>query len=202
MAMARRSDHGREELHRMALDAARVIVARDGLRGLSTRRIAKEIGYTAGTLYQLFTNLDDLIAQMNADTLEALLEACAGVDTEGGPEAALQQLAARCIRFVGEHPKLWNAVFEHTLPDGRTLHERHIAAVTRLHGLTETALAPLFPPGMEDRRLHEARVLWASLYGIASLAVSGKLAQAETPEDMAGSLATNYIAGLRAQCTA
>ncbi len=186
----------------MALDAARDIVARDGLRGLSTRGIAKEIGYTAGTLYQLFANLDDLIAQMNADTLEALLEACAGVDTEGGAEVALQQLASRYIRFVGEHPKLWNAVFEHTLPDGRTLHARHIAAVTRLLGLAETALAPLFPPGMEDCRLHEARVIWASLYGIASLAVSGKLAQAETPEDMAESLATNYIAGLRAQCTA
>ena len=186
----------------MALDAARDIVARDGLRGLSTRRIAKEIGYTAGTLYHLFANLDDLIAQMNADTLEALLEACAGVDSEGEPEAALHQLAARCIRFVGEHPKLWNAVFEHTLPDGRTLHERHITAVARLLGLAETALAPLFPSGMEDRRLHEARVLWASLYGIASLAVSGKLAQAETPEYMAGSLATNYIAGLRAQWTA
>lgn len=184
----------------MALDAARDIVARDGLRGLSTRGIAKEIGYTAGTLYQLFADLDDLIAQMNADTLEALLEACAGVDTEGGPEAALQQLAARCIRFVGEHPKLWNAVFEHTLPDGKTLHERHISAVTRLLGLAETALEPLFSPGMENGLLHESRVLWASLHGITSLAVSGKLAQAETPEDMARSLATNYIAGLRAQC--
>ena len=186
----------------MALDAARDIVAQDGLRGMSTRRIAKEIGYAAGTLYQLFANLDDLIAQMNANTLEALLDVCAGVDTEGGAEVALQQLASRYIRFVGEHPKLWNAVFEHTLPDGTALNQRHILAVTKLLGLVEAALAPLFPPGKEDRRLHEARVLWASLDGIASLAVSGKLAQAETPEYMAGSLATNYIAGLRAQWTA
>ena len=80
--------------------------------------------------------------------------------------------------------------------------ERHISAVTRLLGLAETALVPLFPPGKEDRRLHEARVLWASLYGIASPAISRKLAQAETPEDMAGSLASNYIVGLRAQYAA
>lgn len=184
----------------MALNAARDIVAQDGLRGLSTRRIAREIGYAPGTLYQLFDDLDDLIAQMNADTLEALLEACKGVDNKAGPEAALQRLAARYVRFVGEHPKLWNAVFEHTLPDGKTLHERHISAVTRLLGLAETALEPLFSPGMENDLLHESRVLWASLHGITSLAVSGKLAQAETPEDMARSLATNYIAGLRAQC--
>ena len=44
--MARRSDHTRDELRRMALDAARAIVEEDGLRGLSTRRLAKAIGYT------------------------------------------------------------------------------------------------------------------------------------------------------------
>ena len=72
----------------------------------------------------------------------------------------------------------------------------------KLLGLAETALAPLFPPGKENRRLHEARVLWASLYGIASLAVSQKLPEAETSEDMVASLAASYIAGLRAQCAA
>jgi AcrR family transcriptional regulator len=198
--MARRSDHKREELHRMALDAASDIVAQDGLRGLSTRRIAKEIGYTAGTLYQLFEDLDDLIAQMNVNTLGALFDACTGVDYEAGPEPALQELAARYIRFIGEHPRLWNALFEHSLPDGKILSERHNSAVMKLLGLVETALAPLFPPGKEDRRHHEARVLWASLYGIASLAASQKLGKAETPEDMVASLASNYIAGLRAQC--
>ena len=186
----------------MALDAASGIVAEDGLRGLSTRRIANEIGYAAGTLYQLFEDLDDLITQMNAGTLEALFEACGGVDYEAGPEAALQQLATRYIGFVGENPKLWNALFEHTRPDGRNLPERHISAVTNLLGLVETALAPLFPPGKEDRRLHEARVLWASLYGITSLAVSRKLPDAVTPEDMAASLVANYIDGLRSQCAA
>ena len=88
------------------------------------------------------------------------------------------------------------------LPGGRILSERHNSAVMKLLGLVETALAPLFPRGKEDRRLHEARVLWASLYGIASLAVSQKLPEAEKPEDMAASLAANYIAGLRVQCAA
>ena len=44
--MARRSDHTREQLHRMALAAARAIVTKEGLRGLSTRRIAKKLGYS------------------------------------------------------------------------------------------------------------------------------------------------------------
>ena len=70
--MARRSDHTREELRRMALDAARAIIESDGLRALSTRRLAKAIGYTPGTLYQLFEDLDDLIIEVNVETLDAL----------------------------------------------------------------------------------------------------------------------------------
>ena len=44
--------------------------------------------------------------------------------------------------------------------------------------------------------------LMGNLCGIASLAVSRKLAQTESPEDMVASLAANYIAGLRMGCTA
>ena len=70
--MGRRSDHTAEELRRMTLDAARKIVSENGLRGLTTRSIAREIGYTVGTLYQIFDNVDRLIEQMNIETLDAM----------------------------------------------------------------------------------------------------------------------------------
>ena len=57
----------------MALDAARAIVSETGLEGLTTRKVAKRIGYTVGTLYQLFNDADDLIEQMNTRTLAGLL---------------------------------------------------------------------------------------------------------------------------------
>ena len=49
--MARRSDHSRDEIREMALNAAKTIVEREGAAALSTRKIANEIGYTAGSLY-------------------------------------------------------------------------------------------------------------------------------------------------------
>ena len=119
--MARRSDHTRPELTRMALDAARRIVDKDGLRGLSTRQVAKAIGYSAGTLYQLFDDLDDLIVHLNAETLDGLLEACGDVDLTAEPEAALEALATRYLRYVSRHRELWNAVIEHHLPKERPL---------------------------------------------------------------------------------
>ena len=70
--MARRSEHSKEQIRDMALEAAETIVATDGLAGLSARKIAKQIGYTVGTLYLVFRNLDDLVLHVNARTLDAM----------------------------------------------------------------------------------------------------------------------------------
>ena len=68
--MARRKDHSHEQLHTMATDAARELAEEEGLRGITARRIADKIGYSAGTLYNVFENLDDLIVHLNGSTLD------------------------------------------------------------------------------------------------------------------------------------
>ncbi len=94
--MGRRSDHSREELGALALDAARKIVEQEGLRGLTARRVARDIGYTIGTIYNHFENLDDLIMQLNGQTLDSLYAALTERPLDGDPEKALYLLSPRC----------------------------------------------------------------------------------------------------------
>ena len=68
--MARRSDHSREELYALILDSARSIVEEDGFSGLTARRVASSIGYAPGTIYNLFSNLDDLILHLRGKVLD------------------------------------------------------------------------------------------------------------------------------------
>ena len=195
--MARRSDHTREELNRMALDAARRITEREGLRGLRARQIARDIGYTIGTLYNLFQDLDDLITHMNGETLDALFEACSEAPTNEGPEADLNALAERYLHFTRVHPKLWNAIFEHKLPEGRTSPEWYAQKVARLLLLEQNALAPIFPEGQEAQLQHHARVLWTSLFGMASVESAGGLPEGETADSLVRSLIEIYVTGLQ-----
>jgi len=197
--MARRSDHTRNELHTMALAAARSIIAKSGLRALSTRRIAKKIGYSPGTLYQLFKDLDELVLRVNAGTLDDLYAACREVDFGNAPEMALRDLAQCYIDFTSRHPRLWNALFEHSLPKGKSLPAWYAESVARLLGLAERAIQPLFHPSAADQMRNEARILWASLYGIGSLATAGKLGPGPGPLHMVDTLVSNYLAGLRAR---
>lgn len=183
----------------MALDAAAAIVDKGGLRSLSVRGIAQRMGYVPGTLYQLFTDLDELIVTMNCETLEALFVRCQSVDLAGVPEETLVSLAEVYIEAVREQPQRWNAVFEYNPPIDAQMPERYMAAVRALLGLVRIVMTPLYAASEEQEKLHDVRVLWAGLYGIATLASSRKSSAEMDPRGMVQSLATTYLAGLRSQ---
>ena len=185
----------------MALDASLGIVRQDGLRGLSVRRIAGEIGYAGGTLYQLFSDLDDLIITLNAETIESLFGIVQPMKI-GDPAPTLIAMADIYMQTVAADKLRWNAVFEYSPPTDRVMPERYLAAVGQLLGLVEKVLAPLFLAGEDALRAHEVRVLWAGLYGIATLASSRKSSAALDTRAMVRSLAGNYVAGLERRLAA
>lgn len=196
--MGRRSDHTREELYELALDASERIIEAEGLQGLTVRKVAGEIGYTHGTLYNVFADLDDLIVHLNGRTLDALYEALKDIPVEGEPNAALMRLSEGYIAFSRRHRNLWGLLFEHHVPDSRELPDWHGEKILHLLTLAETALAPLFPEGKEKERVHSARVLWSALHGICSLEGGRKLAKHETVEALTRSLVLFYVEGLAA----
>ncbi len=71
--MARRSDHTREELKVLIIEESWNIIKKHGFEGLTARRIAKNTGYAPGTIYNLFSSMDDLYLELNAKTLDLLL---------------------------------------------------------------------------------------------------------------------------------
>jgi AcrR family transcriptional regulator len=194
--MARRSDHSREELYEMALEAARRMAEKDGLRGISSRGVAREIGYTIGTIYNLFDDLDDLIVHLNGRTLEELYAALSELKPGKSAEAYLLKLARGYMEFTRQHPRLWGLLLEHRLPEGRVLPDSHYERLFRLYGLIERAIEPNLDARQKKRSRHLARVLWSSIHGICSLAALDKLAPSENPSEMVGTLITHFVAGL------
>ncbi|MBF0269453.1 MAG: TetR/AcrR family transcriptional regulator [Alphaproteobacteria bacterium] len=196
--MARRSDHSREELHELILSAARQLVERDGFKALTARRVAEVIGYSPGTLYNLFANQDDLVVQLNAQTLAMLDQALAGVRLSGKPEDDLLAQAMAYLSFLERHPRLWELLFEYRLGEDNPLPDWFNARVQELLQKVEAALAPLFGPRQGQKRAEAALVLWASLHGIGSLASSGKLDIVTSckQDSLVRTLIVNFVAGL------
>ena len=67
--MGRRSDHTRGELEVLFVTEGRRLLAEVGVTRFSAREVAKKVGYSIGTLYNVFGSLDGLMLAMNARTL-------------------------------------------------------------------------------------------------------------------------------------
>ncbi len=197
--MARRSDHSREQLADMAVAAATALAERDGLRGVTARGIAREIGYTVGTLYNVFDNLDDVLRHMNAATMDALYAHVTAAPVDDDPEAALRALAQRYLDFVAAHRRLWSAVIEFEPQDGAPAPDWYRRKAQRLVRLGENAIAGLFGPREITARRRSAYVLWSALYGVTALAQTTSLPEGEAPDALIDALVTTYIAGLKAR---
>ena len=198
--MGRRSTHTPEQLRQLILDAAQSIIETNGLAGLSAREIARRISYSPGTIYNMFQNLDDVVLHIEARVLDALDERLTASLADGPPQEKVSRLADAYLSFTQERPKLWNLLFEHYMPADSQAPAWYQQKLELLMSRVETAMAPLFPPGAELERNRAARVLWAGVHGITSLATANKLSNVtnEAASLIVRDLIQNYLAGVTA----
>lgn len=197
--MARRSDHTKEQIQEMAIRASRHLIAKNGLPSLTARKVAKEIGYTPGTLYLVFENLDDLIVHVNAMTLDDMyvkLEASQARCKK--PETCILKLGHEYIDFALANWHLWNAVFDHKLPEGQKPPEWFHEKVLKLYGLVENQLAGIGLKKSQNTNL-ATNALWSGVHGICVLGLNNDFEDnsQEAVKALVDSLITNYLYGIR-----
>ncbi len=194
--MARRSDHSREQIREMALSACESLIDKDGLKGLSTRKVAAEIGYTAGTLYQVFSNFDDLIMQLNAKTLNRL-QTQMMQSQRNTAYKRLKQYGLSYIKFAHKQPELWHLLFEHRPANPEAKPEKLLKNIDSIFNLVNHALSELKPAESAEAISLSANTLWSSIHGIAVLMLQTKLydGDLENAQRTVDCLISNFLAG-------
>ena len=182
----------------MAIVAARKIAARKGFGGLTARAVAKRIGYSPGTLYNVFESFNDLVIQMNGRTLDEFYEFMVAATLEDDVEIALKTLAHRYIRFTTDQANLWSVLFDPSRLKSDVLPAWYYEKVRRLVTLVAEPLKPLFSPKESIELFHTVRVLWSGLHGICTLVSAQALDEPESATALADTLVQNFVAGLRA----
>ncbi len=197
--MGRRGEHSKAEIECMALEAAEAIIESEGYGGLSARKVAAAIGYTVGSLYFVFRNLDELIVRINGRTLDQLYAHL--IETLSDcrfPQQCIYAMGATYLGFAARHPHRWRMIFEHQPRDNSVSLEIHKEKIERLYELMELQLKALV--SRPDEEITEAaRSLWSSLHGIAFMTIS-RIPPVEGESwanKLAKHLIRHYIAGLR-----
>lgn len=200
--MARRNDHTREELKKIILETSWKIIGEKGFEHLTARNIAKDIGYSPGTIYNIFESLDDLYLQINASTLDILYNELSSPECSDStlpPIINMKRMAEKYLEFAKKYRPYWLMLFDLKVTENRTNEQWYEEKVEKLFEPLEKLMAPYFPPEKKEEKKVAVRILWASVHGLCFLQETDKLAiisnKNQTP-DITGYLIDTFISGI------
>jgi len=194
--MARRKDHSPEELKALVIEAVLGFLQEQPAEKLSLRQLAKMVGYSPGTLINLFGSYAHLILAANAATLDLIAGKLKSVllNTHE-PQSQLSLIALEYLSFAKQHPFQWRILFEHHLAEEDEVPQWQLSRIDGLFTLIEKCLEQLNPHSQDDERHKASRVIWAAVHGICMLEVDNKLFAQDlvTGESMINSLLSHYL---------
>jgi len=176
--MARRSEHSLEEIKTMLLDAAEQVVIRQGFSALKARSIAKEIGYTVGSLYMVYANMADLTLHIHARTFDAIALQLKQTPLSEA-ETAMESLALAYINYGVQNFNRWRYIFDDRLLAGTEVPDWYQDKIDNVLTQFELRLASLKPELNALEIKATAVAFFAGVHGICALSLKPSLDKAE-----------------------
>ncbi len=168
-----RTRRSRDELRQLTLEAARQIIREEGPEAMTARRLAKAVGYTPGTIYNLFDSLPDVLWQVNRTHFARIAGLFSNLPG-ATPQDRLRALASRYLDLVEAEPTLFRSLF-----DGPRKSEEfpdwYMRAIDGLLDLTASELVALAPGMSPTTARREAAAMFAAIQGVAQLRAGGRL---------------------------
>ncbi|MFV0623792.1 TetR/AcrR family transcriptional regulator [Sphingomonas sp. ac-8] len=174
--MARRSDHSRADLEALIVAEAHRHMAEVGYARFSAREVAKRIGYSVGTLYNVWGTLDRLLLAVNARTLAVWADALEAALADAPAGARIEALVRAYFRFAAANRNAWSALYDFRSAAGTDLPSDYVAAYGRLIGLVDVEVAAALPPERQPDAARLARSLLAAVHGHCTFALDGTFA--------------------------
>lgn len=168
--MGRRSDHTRGELKQLFVEEGRRQLGEAGLAGFSARDTAKRVGYSIGTVYNVFGSYDGLILAINARTLELWTAYLKARLAEAG-EDRIAAMVRAYFEFAAANPKTWIAIYEHRMADGGPAPDWYQDAVADLMEVVGAEIAAILPGVEPASAMALARSLVATVHGHCAFAL-------------------------------
>jgi AcrR family transcriptional regulator len=193
--VGRRSDHTPDQLKELIITASIKLITEIGPSAFGTRAIAKEIGYSFGTIYHIYGDLETLRYHVKGRILDNWYDdLCAGMDEV---DTKARYLVDAYIDLSEHQRFLWAFVFALPSEARENAPDWYIEKVENLFSLVIKAFSPI----THNRKEAEiaARAIWPSIHGICVLAMAGKLDMVSTegPKDLAHRQLAIYMEGLK-----
>lgn len=160
------------------IECSRSQLLKEGYRGLSLRKIAREVGVSATSIYLHFENKDDLIHTLIDESIqnlnEALKQAAAEIEN---PLERLEALAGAYVDFALNRPREYQIIYVVSSDEmARYPKEKFRKARKGYELLTSTIEEGVKKGVMQEEDPRTASyTLWAQLHGVMSVVLTKRL---------------------------
>jgi AcrR family transcriptional regulator len=171
-----RREREKLQLRQSILDAARKIAASEGWGSVTTRKVAERIEYSHPMIYEHFDSKGALLAELTREGYRQLLaELQASRAKAADPAQAARDMAQAYCNFAWAHRELYEAM--HGLSGVHVDAEAYRAEGQSVIAEARAAIeAWAKAEGVKVCNADDAvLVLWSTLHGIASLALSKQM---------------------------
>ena len=185
--MGRRSDHSRAELRALIIDEGHRQMAEYGFARFSARQVARAVGYSVGTIYNVFPSLDHFLLAINTRTFEQWTQHLLAQLGIAG-EDRIRALVEAYFSFARDNRNLWMAIYDHRLPPGMQMPDEDAQRRAELTGIVVREVAAVIGDRPHDQVQHLARSLIATVHGHCSFDLNGTFALMKEPDPVAMAL--------------
>ncbi|WP_241126854.1 TetR/AcrR family transcriptional regulator [Novosphingobium terrae] len=171
-----------------------------GFARFSAREVAKRIGYSIGTLYNVFGTYDQLIIAINTRTFALWTDHLRDALEQGGDDR-IRALVEGYFSFARANRNIWMAIYDHHLPPDVTIPEEQHLQRGQLTEIVVQEIRAVLPSAEQEQAMRLARSLVATVHGHCMFDINGSFALMgeKEPEALALARVRESLAVIRAE---
>lgn len=190
----------KDNIQENLVNKGRELIKEKGADFLTARKLSEASGYSVGTIYNQFGNMDNFILIQNYLTLDSLYNRLAKLNSSGTAYQRLNLYAREFIDFVLENKNLWFLVHNfHLLNNNRRFSKIYLRRIVQITQLVEESFKSLFPNIEVPERILSLQVMWLSLFSLSAYLTTDALDSFSkiNKRTLCELLLNTYLAGMK-----
>lgn len=171
----------RDELCKVALR----LFAQNGYEAVTLRAISNELGCSHTTPYRYFRSKEEIFTEVRVRAYQHFHKSLQTASKDATlPEDRLWSIGKNYFRYAEQYPQHYRVMFEMTQPPSEHYPQILEAAQAPWSFLLQTVEEAVHTGKIQGDPSTLAHLIWASLHGICSLHLSGKIAWGKNAQDL------------------
>jgi AcrR family transcriptional regulator len=179
MARKRADRYHHGDLSRSLLQEALRTIERGGVASLTLRSVGEKLGVSRTALYRHFADKSALLAAVATEGFRTLrLQTQEAWEAQGGGRKGFEAMGTAYVRFAVAHPSHYRVMFGGYVRDATPDSDLAKEGAGAFQVLVDAIVAQQKQGRLRtDNPLALAQYIWATVHGVAMLAIDGQLKQ-------------------------